>query len=522
MHLNYRLIKDWPPLAWLAYCPVSSHEIDVFHGSQVEIKDTWVCEGIWDGPFEAGNFENTDLIFGSGARASKDHLLFVSPGSTVDRLQVIQVDGGVLVSNSLICILSMVQEKVDPTSTIYLKFFESIVRGLDVYEHNLETLAGHIKLIYFHNVKWDGSNLIEVEKPNPIRKLDSFHAYREFLDSSLAKLSDNLSSKERSFPFQMIGTLSSGYDSPTTVVLAKPYGLTDVISFKNARGGSADDGGRNAWQNRAMAEVPFISSDSKGEDVYFSSAEESLKGKVLITGFHGDKVWEKTNTKLDPYIVRGDQSGLSITEYRLWVGFIHMPMPFFGIRQIQDINALNFGEDMKPWDIGGNYNRPICRRIVEEAGVSRSEFGMSKKAASVLFRERTSFLTTESRENFLGWLRTNSKLWLRKNKLPPLWARFLLVLLRPLFKMATLLGLALKVLARVFPKGAARTMVRQTQKKVSDLDRREYLFKYSFPWASELAKERYGASSMLMEKYPEIKVSKTANRIHLLKRNKEL
>ena len=38
--------------------------------------------------------------------------------------------------------------------------------------------------------------------------------------------------------------------------------------------------------------------------------------------------------------------------------------------------------EMDPYRIGGNYDRPVPRRIVEEAGVARLLFGQTKKAAT--------------------------------------------------------------------------------------------------------------------------------------------
>jgi hypothetical protein len=34
---------------------------------------------------------------------------------------------------------------------------------------------------------------------------------------------------------------------------------------------------------------------------------------------------------------------------------------------------------MKPWTLGGEYDRPIARRIAEEAGIPRELFGQQKK-----------------------------------------------------------------------------------------------------------------------------------------------
>ena len=72
----------------------------------------------------------------------------------------------------------------------------------------------------------------------------------------------------------------------------------------------------------------------------------------MLTGFHGDMVWDKHAKALAPDIIRSDQSGLSLTEYRLWTGFLHLPLPFVGVRQIEDIHAISHDPEMAPWDIG--------------------------------------------------------------------------------------------------------------------------------------------------------------------------
>ena len=133
-------------------------------------------------------------------------------------------------------------------------------------------------------------------------------------------------------------------------------------------------------------EIPFLAADAEGEDVCFAGAQDILPGRVLLTGFHGDKVWSPHTTALGENLVRTDLSGLS--EYRLWTGFIHCPVPFMTARQIRDIHAVSRSAEMQPWSVRGDYNRPICRRIVEGCGVPRGAFGVKKRAAAVLMSKR--------------------------------------------------------------------------------------------------------------------------------------
>ena len=60
---------------------------------------------------------------------------------------------------------------------------------------------------------------------------------------------------------------------------------------------------------------------------------------------------------------------------------------------------------MSAWHTGGNYSRPITRRLVEEAGVPREDFGKVKSFASRWFLSQPEFLTASSSVEYGNWLR---------------------------------------------------------------------------------------------------------------------
>src|SRR5207245_8040574 len=90
---------------------------------------------------------------------------------------------------------------------------------------------------------------------------------------------------------------------------------------------------------------------------------------------------------------------------------IHLPVPFLGFRQIGDVSALSRSSAMAPWDVPGAYSRPICRRIVETAGVPRDAFGVRKQTASVLFFARDDVLSSRSLAAYAEWLRGHAARW---------------------------------------------------------------------------------------------------------------
>jgi hypothetical protein len=432
-------MPEWPPLAWLARCDARTLEIAVFHGPRVETATGWFCEAAWDGEFVDGGFDRTDIVTGSGGRLRDDGVTFVSAGSTVDRLHSFADDHGVAwISNSLPCLLAAIGGDVDPMYPRYGAFFHSIVGGLAKYERWLPTSAGRVQLTYFDNLRWADGELGVVAKPFRDRTFSEFASYRSFLERSMAAIVDNARSGKRASPIRSLGTLSSGYDSTAVAVLARQAGVTDVLTFPKAFGRSTigdpdeDDSGASAAQilgfrcrtirpsdRDGLPAVTFFAADAWGEDVHYLDAREHLAGRLLFTGYHGDKVWAKKAADVSENIVRGDLSGLSLTEFRLWAGFLHCPVPFWGGRAIAQIHAISNAAEMKPWDVDRAYSRPICRRIGEEAGIPREAFGIKKRATAVFPLSRQSFLTPGLADDYFRWLRGARVRWLRGRRVPP-------------------------------------------------------------------------------------------------------
>ena len=422
MHLEYRHEPTWPVLAWLARS--FPDRVVVSHGSAVETRASWFGEVVWDGPFDDGDFDRTDIVAGSGGRLRDGAMTFVPAGNTVDRLQSIVIPAGdgaattTLVSNSLACLLAIARARVSPHYRHYRRDLRSVVKGLRKYKRSLETSRGPAVLWYFDNVRWDGRTLGRVSKPDPDRDYSGFDQYHAFLRGTMDRVTRNAASPSRRNPLGLMGTMSSGYDSTTVSTLARDFGLREYLTLDRARENDVDSGilagealglrpipiERDAWRRHRTPEVPFLTGDAQAQDRFLLGAVDHLRGRLLLTGFHGDKVWGKSPYGPDslvphPELKRGDPSGLSMTEFRLSAGFVHCAVPFWGARHIHKLVALSRDPSMKPWDVPGDYSRPICRRIVESAGVPRGAFGQKKLAGSVL----DAVLTESSRPDYRAW-----------------------------------------------------------------------------------------------------------------------
>ncbi len=148
-------------------------------------------------------------------------------------------------------------------------------------------------------------------------------------------------------------------------------------------------------------------------EIAFSSMVTHIEGRssaaVLFTGYHGDKVWDIHTPEefWGEELVRQDVA-YGFSEIRLKSGFINIAVPFILARNIRSLVAIARSDEMKPWRIGNDYDRPIARRIGESSGVSREAFGMQKKGVARHFYRLP--LSCDLRKLFLQHLRKHYKL----------------------------------------------------------------------------------------------------------------
>lgn len=245
---------------------------------------------------------------------------------------------------------------------------------------------------------------------------DSFDTYRRYLEDTLSAVFENGADPARAFPYTALSTCSSGYDSTACSALAARLGCREGVSLRTARGGSEDSGrkvleslGMEAFeferdaraQGASFEEAEFLTTGMGGEDFIYSAFEPKLTGRVLLTGFFADAAWH-VGTKPGFSFERGDNSGASLSEFRLRVGFTHLPMPVVGFSRFTQPKLLKIArhEEMQQFSVKGYYDKPVPRRIAEESGVPRELFGQSKKAASILFHRSAKALSERSLESF--------------------------------------------------------------------------------------------------------------------------
>jgi hypothetical protein len=524
MQFEFVKQESWPQLSWVAVCQASADVIQVFHGPAVETSRDWFGEIIWDGDYGAADFDRTDIVSGSGARLRDGYVDFVSPGSTVDRLLVLHRSPDQLwVSNSLPGLLAKCSLSLVASYPYYIPEILSLVKGIRHCTQRLATTAEPVELVYFDNYRWDGCSGKRIAKPFPQRDFQSFAQYESFLRSCLEQLSRNLHDVRRSRPYSLITTISSGYDSPTVSALARDYGCNVAITFAQSRDGLDDSGaeiGRrlgldtrsvdsDAWRSLPPNEAPFYAAAGMMGEIVFTGHAEVLRGSVLLTGYHGDGVWDLSTKYEGGELIRAGYGGLALSEYRLQAGFIHCPVAFFGARQIDQIHDMAAQLEMLPWSLQDtDYNRPICRRIVERAGVPREMFGTEKKAVGLSHFSRF-YLSNDSRASYMSHLRQHQSEWFTDRRIPPIRNKLFDDVLNAAPRGLYNAGVAVVHLKRR-RKAASRSAaagldhappsIRRDHAKPSSLAKRiqrllsepRNLHRYVVPWAVEECKRSYG------------------------------
>lgn len=399
MKLLFERIDSLPRLAWCARVELGVPTVRVLHGPDVEVGDGFFCEGAWAGEFASADFDSSQLM-GSGGKIEQRELLIATPNHTMERVWVLRHAKTLLVSNSCAFVLAQAQDEPDPNYLLYGPKLASIVHGLNRYARSIPTRNGNRVRMFCHCNLRVGVDHRLTERPKPpVRDFADFADYRRFLVEQVSAITSNANAPQRRVRYRPIATISSGYDSPAAAVLAQQAGCDEAITFRNSRPHGApglDDSGvaiagRLGMSVRVYDRFDYLNrtgfAEAEGGISEFLSLSECLEHRILFTGFNGGGVWDRWNRAVGPLLRRRDTSGDSLAELRLRVGFVHLAVPYLGATRHASIDRISLSKEMEAWWSGNNYDKPIARRLVEEAGVDREMFGTAKKAVAVVARE---------------------------------------------------------------------------------------------------------------------------------------
>lgn len=396
---------------------MSAGDVRVTHGRYLETRKDYFFEGAWAGEFEIGRPNDTEVVFGSGATASADEVLFVSSLATTDYLFYSTAPSGTTVANSLALLLASLGDELDPACMEYASINDSILRGVDEYERTIPTRNGFVSRLMHHNLRVHSGEVCEVSKPES-PQFASYDAYTSYLRTAYASLAENARDSHRRVPLKIYSTQSRGYDSTAINAIAAKHGLDGIFTVTTGKGGAAfadqidepeiDDDGtdiaralgitaispieRRSFKSDYGEEILLYASIHEPQDANLKQiAEELTAPAILLTGTLGelwytyDLGYKEHPGCSGPDLRRWDLGLHGLTELRLRGGFVQAAIPYIGARRRAEILAITESSEMDPWRLGTSYDRPIPRRLGESAGVDRAAFGQVKIGSVVEF-----------------------------------------------------------------------------------------------------------------------------------------
>ncbi len=404
---------DLPKLAWACSVRGRHHVFTV--GPEVEVGDGYLFEGVWDGDFAAGQIHRTDLAFGSGVRLGR-YAVFVPPKHCWEHLYVVvdTRDRSAVVSNSALFALLHAGLEVDHpfVRDVFAVLTPSTetagTLGFDRYDPRVAENGRYaFYRMMFHNFTvMDGT--IVLAPTLATEQFDTFAHYRAFLSASLGRLARNATDSARRVTYEPITPLSSGYDSTATAVLAAELGYRDAVTQDLTIRGTFDSGATTAAalgmdvtvvhhllgtapierMGVAVADLgdvdrygEFLTTAGMGDDVILTAMEPHLGSRLVLSGALGDAIWRRASTT-SPGLPVVSRYGKSFTEFRLRVGYAFVPVPALGARFPRSIQRITRDPEMAPWTLHRPYDRPIARRLAEEAGLARGSFATGKAAVN--------------------------------------------------------------------------------------------------------------------------------------------
>ncbi|MBT8421155.1 MAG: hypothetical protein KJO08_09870, partial [Gammaproteobacteria bacterium] len=413
-------------LAWCAQIKAGERMAQLDCGSLVEEIPNGFAAGAWDGDYREDAPDHSATLAGSAGRALADGFVFAAPSHTLEWLQYVRVGNTLYISNSLPLLLAETDDGPDLAYPDYFfDLLETYRAGLSKPPRSLPTAHGRwINLVVARNLHVGRDLSVTVKDKPETPAPECFEDVRDFLQHSVNVVVDNARDPRREHPFRPRVTVSRGYDSVAVAALAAKAGCLHGLTFRT----SSIPGGGWAWDNgRAIGEAlgmtvdeyareklallqghrdaEFYIDSHAGTDKNFLLFFNGIEGALFMTGRSGENCWSLEHGSCQPALQEPSatlMSGASLIEFALCAGFLHFPVPACGAIHAPALDRISRSPEMQPWQIGGNYDRPIPRRIAEEAGVPRAAFGQRKHAGAG--KHIGHRLSKESREDLRGFL----------------------------------------------------------------------------------------------------------------------
>lgn len=398
---EYKLEPALPRMAWAAVIEAKREQAVIYHGPGVETRGNWFVEGAWNGPFDEGRLDLATVLCGTGGVLRDGEWHFCGSTDRLAPLFSLRQDGRLVVSNSHIFAMSLAGEKPD---SCYPFYYYDIMR---IWRHGLHAMDGSLRLsskcrlgVHFSCVlRVDGNGAIQFSAHPPGAKPHDYRSYKQLLETGVRDVLKNAADRSRNHPLGSICALSKGYDTNATAALAATAGCRHAYSFIDPRRDNPrNDSGRDhaavfGMSCEEISRLDYLRSELLDEaefclmptasQVSLVGLADRLQGKILLCG-NAALAWKAAFSRTVDQRTESSArhiSGLSQLEFRLRVGYVVFSPATIGMAHNRAVYRISQSEEMRPWMLGNQYDRPLARRLAEEAGLPRLGFGMVKQGS---------------------------------------------------------------------------------------------------------------------------------------------
>jgi len=332
---------------------------------------------------------------------------FSTPSHLLETVFGIHSENRLFISNSLAFALVKSGSELDVN---YMNYQCDLCSS--IFGQKKQILASPLKnglsIQYFRACNFEVSTNLTIHKEEKRSNLDfsNFDNYYIAVVSVLNLLQSNASDDFRLKTYSSISTISCGYDAVASSVLAKKIGCDSVITFNRPKKYATDCGTdialilgyKNIYEEDAnkyisasdFVEAECIASGDVGSTIIFAAHKNLFADSMIFMGVRGDSLWERKhlNVNDDQDFTNGNtlqQTDHNFVETCLSVNAVCVPVPMIGADRWTELARLSNSEEMRPYSVRENYDRPIPRRIAESVGIERNSFGQVKAGAGISF-----------------------------------------------------------------------------------------------------------------------------------------
>lgn len=427
---NYRICDTLPKLGWSMVVHNESDSIDVYTGSYVETTDNWFVSGVWDGDFQKADFQNAEFFCATGVKLENDKVVVYSPTHERQRICYMQKEDCIIFSNSIPLLMATADERPDKNCDQYEKILCSILYGTKEYIKDIPLSDGKcMKQIFCADVSVDKNMTISISPKAPHREFENYQDYYDSILAICCRIKENGQDNGRmQKKYLLAATASSGYDSSACAAVLYHAGCDSLMTFK---GGFYDEDSavkiaqqigykniierdyRAFKEKKECVDAEFCVCGDIGVYLQFVAFDDDFEGRIVSIGTSGSYIWDKTGD-VNPESKRSGYdfytANLSFSEHALIQGYIVLPLPLYASTAVRSIQKVSNLPEMEPWTLHTNYDRPICRRILETAGVDGSLFGHKKYGAGFSLSKNFTLkqirpkMSDEGYKSFVNWL----------------------------------------------------------------------------------------------------------------------